>query len=113
VAIALGYAGIVLFGGYIERIEAFLRITSVYLQHTGHVAVYREGGIDRSLARPSEYSLDAGQQSRILSAAAADPRVACAAWGWPATGAGRCRSPRRASSRPCSPASCSIRTSSG
>jgi putative ABC transport system permease protein len=78
VAVALGYAGLVLFGGYISRIEAFIRTTTVYLQHTGHVAVYRAGGLDRSLARPERYSLTSGEQRRILAAAWTDPRVAFA-----------------------------------
>ena len=42
VAVALGYAGLVLFGGYISRIETFIRTTTVYLDHGGHVAIYRE-----------------------------------------------------------------------
>jgi putative ABC transport system permease protein len=78
-AIALGYAGLVLFGGYIARIELFLRTTTVYLQHTGHVVVYAEGGLDRALARPSRHSLDPAAQQRILAAAASDRRVAFAA----------------------------------
>jgi putative ABC transport system permease protein len=78
-AIALGYAGMVLFGGYISRIELFLRTTTVYLQHGGHVAVYAREGLDKSMARPARHSLDAGAQARILSAAGADARVAFAA----------------------------------
>lgn len=53
VAVALGYAGLVLFGGYISRIEAFIRATTVYLQHTAHVSVFREGGLERAQARPA------------------------------------------------------------
>ena len=77
-AIALGYAGLVLFGGYIARIELFLRTTTVYLQHGAHVAVYAEGGLERAMARPSRHSLDRAAQERVLTAAAADPRVAFA-----------------------------------
>jgi putative ABC transport system permease protein len=79
VAVALGYAGMVLFGGYIARIEAFIRTTTVYLQHAGHVAVYAEGGLERALARPSDHSLTAGQQARVLAASSADSRIAFAA----------------------------------
>lgn len=78
-AVALGYAGLVLFGGYVARIEMFLRTTTVYLQHTGHVAVFAEGGLDRAMARPSRHSLDAATQARVLAAAAGDPRVDVAA----------------------------------
>jgi putative ABC transport system permease protein len=79
IAIALGYAGMVLFGGYISRIELFLRTTTVYLQHRGHIAVYAAGGLDQVTARPARYSLDAAAQERILAAAGEDPRVAFAA----------------------------------
>lgn len=78
-AIALGYAGMVLFGGYISRIELFLRTTTVYLQHGGHVAVYAAGGLQQAMARPSEHSLDARAQDAIMAAAAADDRVAFSA----------------------------------
>ncbi len=78
-AVALGYAGLVLFGGYISRIEAFIRTTTVFLQHTAHVSVFREGGLERAQARPARYSLDPVQQRAILDAAGADRRVAFAA----------------------------------
>jgi putative ABC transport system permease protein len=78
-AVALGYAGMVLFGGYITRIELFLRTTTVYLQHSGHVAIYAADGLDRAMARPARHSLSARDQERILAAAASDPRVAFAA----------------------------------
>lgn len=78
-AIALGYAGMALFGGYIWRIELFLRTTTVYLQHGGHVVVYRRGGLEKSLARPSRHSLTLDDQRRVTEAAGADPRVAFSA----------------------------------
>ncbi|MBA3886058.1 MAG: FtsX-like permease family protein [Acidobacteria bacterium] len=77
-AVALGYAGLVLFGGYIARIELFLRTTTVYLQHGGHVAVYAKDGLDKAMARPSRHSLDAEARASILAAASADARVAFA-----------------------------------
>jgi putative ABC transport system permease protein len=77
-AVALGYAGLVLFGGYIARIELFLRTTTVYLQHGGHVAVYAAGGLDQAMARPAGHSLDVEAQARLLAAAGADSRVAFA-----------------------------------
>lgn len=75
-AVALGFAGLALLGGYVTRVEAFLRTNAVYLQHGGHVAVYGRGGLDRAVARPSRHSLSAGDQAAIASAAAADARVA-------------------------------------
>lgn len=75
-ALALGYAGLVLFGSYISRIEVFLRTTTVYLQYLGHVAVYKQGGLEQSLARPRAYSLTTSEQQQILSLLRADSRVA-------------------------------------
>lgn len=75
VAIMLGYAGLVLIGGYVIRIERFLRTNSVYLGPSGHVAVYREGGLERSGARPSRYSLTAEHQEAIAEVLGNDPRV--------------------------------------
>jgi putative ABC transport system permease protein len=74
-AIALGYAGLVLMGGYASRIERFLRTSAVYLQHTGHVVVYRAQGLERVWVKPSQYSLPPDLQQVIVSALAADPRV--------------------------------------
>jgi putative ABC transport system permease protein len=74
-AILLGYAGLVLLGGYVVRVERFMRANSVYLAPSGHVAVYREGGLERWAARPSRYSLKPEQQLVIGEFLRADPRV--------------------------------------
>jgi len=74
-AIALGYAGLILLGGYATRVEALLRTASVYLQHGGHLAVYARGGLERAEAKPSTYALDAAAAARIEAALRADPRV--------------------------------------
>ena len=74
-AVLLGYTGLVLLGGYVVRIESFLRTNSVYLGPSGHVAVYREGGLARSAARPARYSLTPEHQKVIAEVLAADPRV--------------------------------------
>lgn len=74
-AIALGYAAVVLLGGYATHIEALLRTTSVYLQHQGHVAVFKPGGLQRAAAKPSGYSFTAEEQRTIAAALEGDPRV--------------------------------------
>ena len=75
-AVAFGFAGLALLGGYVTHAEAFLRINAVYLQHGGHVVVYRTEGLDKSVARPSRYSLTRAAQSAVLAAAGADTRIA-------------------------------------
>lgn len=74
-AIMLGYAGLVLIGGYVIRIERFLRINSVYLGPSGHVVVYREGGLERVGSRPARYSLTPAHQAAIAGVLGADARV--------------------------------------
>jgi putative ABC transport system permease protein len=74
-AIAIGYAGIVVLGGYANRVEALLRTTSVYLQHGGHLAVYARGGLERAESKPSAYALARERARRIEEALRADPRV--------------------------------------
>lgn len=74
-AIMLGYAGLVLVGGYVVRIERFLRTNSVFLGPSGHVVVYREGGLERAASRPSRYSLTPEHQQAIAEVLRADARV--------------------------------------
>jgi putative ABC transport system permease protein len=74
-AIAIGYAAIVVLGGYANRVETLLRTMSVYLQHGGHLAVYARGGLERAESKPSAYALDAASAAKIEAALRADPRV--------------------------------------
>jgi putative ABC transport system permease protein len=74
-AIAMGYAGLVVLGGYSSRVENFLRTSAVYLQHSGHVTVYLEGGFHKASAEPERYQLDAAAQQKILALAATDDRI--------------------------------------
>jgi putative ABC transport system permease protein len=53
----------------------FLRTNAVYIQHGGHVLVYREGGLERAAAKPAQFSLGAEDQRHIRDALAGDPRV--------------------------------------
>jgi putative ABC transport system permease protein len=74
-AIALGYAGLVILGGYALRVERLLRAGSVYGQHRGHVAVYARGGLQGAEAKPSAYALPPADQAAIAAVLRADPRV--------------------------------------
>lgn len=74
-AIAVGCAGLVILGWWVVRVEAFLRSGSVYLDHRGHVMVYKEGGLERAAGRPARYSLTPEDQAAILAAVAGDRRV--------------------------------------
>lgn len=67
VSIALGFCGLVLIGGYAVRVERFLRTNTVYLQQVGHLALYKEGGLERGTAQPAKYALSADEQQAIAA----------------------------------------------
>ncbi len=74
-AIAFGYAGLVLLGGYAVRIERFLKANAVFIQHANHVAVWVQGGLDNAAAEPDKYQFDKAQTDTILAWAKGDKRV--------------------------------------
>jgi putative ABC transport system permease protein len=74
-AIALGYAAVVMLGGYANWVDGMVRTNSVYLQHVGHLAIYRPGGLQRAVAKPSGYAFPAEEQRTIAQLLSADPRV--------------------------------------
>lgn len=74
-AIALGYAAVVMLGGYATWVDGMLTANSVYLQHVGHVGVHKPGGLARAVAKPSGYALSAEEQRSILELLSGDPRV--------------------------------------
>lgn len=66
-AVATGFAGLVLLGGYIYRIERYLFVSHVYVNQQGHVTLFKKGGVERARARPARYSLTAKDQAAIAS----------------------------------------------
>lgn len=56
-AIGVGFAGLCLLGGYILHTEAFLRTTSIYVNHSGHVTIYKKNGLDDFQNNPLKYHL--------------------------------------------------------
>ncbi|HMU41589.1 MAG TPA: FtsX-like permease family protein [Pseudomonadota bacterium] len=78
-AVALGFAGLIVIGGYGNRVEHFLRTNAVYLQHSGHVTVYEKQGLFLSAAEPLKKQLGPAAQEAILGWAKQDGRVEFAA----------------------------------
>ena len=74
-AIAFGYAGLILLGGYAVRVERFLAANAVFLQQAGHVAVFAPGGLDCAGPEPLKCQLDPKAQKQVADWAKADPRV--------------------------------------
>jgi putative ABC transport system permease protein len=74
-AIALGYAAVVMLGGYAHWVDGTVKTNSVYLQHVGHLGIYKPGGLQRAAAKPSAYSFSVDEQRSIAAILSADPRV--------------------------------------
>lgn len=74
-AVALGYAGLVLLGGYKTAVDGYIRTETVYLGHLGHVAIFKEGGLEAHLVKPRQFSLSREEQEAIASLARAQPEV--------------------------------------
>lgn len=56
-AIALGFSAMLAIGGYINRVEKYLRIYTIFGQRTGHIVIYKKGGYENFYVRPQKYSL--------------------------------------------------------
>lgn len=64
--LALGFAGIVLLGGYMIRMEKYLTTQGIYLNHVGHISVYKKGGLERHLIEPQVYSFNPSEQDTVF-----------------------------------------------
>ncbi len=56
-AVIFGFAGLALLGGYIVWAEAFIGATSIYLNHAGHISIYKKDGLDKFYSEPNRYQL--------------------------------------------------------
>jgi putative ABC transport system permease protein len=65
-AIALGFAGIVLLGGYVNRVTNYLRVHTVYVLHTGHFAIFPKDGFEKFSHKPKSYSLSSEDQGVVV-----------------------------------------------
>ncbi len=67
-AIAFGFCGVVLLGGYMMRMENYLKTQGIYLSHSGHISIYKKDGLQKHLTDPDLYSLTPEDQQKILAA---------------------------------------------
>ena len=73
--LTLSTVGLVLIAGYITRVQNYLRVTQVYTQRTGHVAIYAQDGLARSAGDLQRYGLGESTQQILGQVLAADPAV--------------------------------------
>jgi putative ABC transport system permease protein len=64
-AIAFGFCGVVLLGGYMMRMENYLKTHGIYLSHVGHIAIYKKDGLEKYLTDPELYNLSLEDQQNI------------------------------------------------
>jgi putative ABC transport system permease protein len=64
-AIILGYAGLVLLSGFVTRIEKFFRATSVYINQTGSLSVYKPDGVEKHLLFPQKFTIPPSEQEEL------------------------------------------------
>ena len=57
-AIALGFAALLALGGYITRVENYLRVYTIYGTRTGHLVIYKKNGYEKYSIKPRDYSLN-------------------------------------------------------
>lgn len=66
-----GFIGMILLGGYMLRIEKYLAMQTIYLNHTGHVSVWKKDGVQRFLTNGWRYSLSPQEQDQVQQSAGA------------------------------------------
>lgn len=64
-AIMAGYAGLILLGAYIYRVQRGLETSTVYLNHKGHIAIFKKDGLTQFFTKPKKYILTAEEQREI------------------------------------------------
>ncbi|MGZ3795423.1 MAG: ABC transporter permease [Pseudobdellovibrionaceae bacterium] len=74
-AILTGFTGLCLFGGYILRVERYIRVNAIYINHSGHLAIYKKNGIDGFYNNPRKFHLKIEDIKKIEAITAADSEV--------------------------------------
>jgi putative ABC transport system permease protein len=74
-AIAFGFAGILMLGAYVHRVQRYLETHTIFAAHTGHIAVFVRGGFENFNYRPKEHSFSRTQQEAIEAILKTDTNV--------------------------------------
>lgn len=64
-AILSGFVGLTLLSGYVARVERYLMVNTVYLNHSGHIHIYKKDGLSNYYSRPSKYLLKQDDQQTL------------------------------------------------
>lgn len=74
-AIAFGFAGILLLGGYVWCLTNYLRVYSIYAARAGHISIFQKNGLEKYVVKPKGYSLTLEDQTKINAILAGIPAV--------------------------------------
>jgi putative ABC transport system permease protein len=75
IAIAIGFAAFLALGGYANRVNNMLRVQTVYLSRSGHITIYKSGGLDKFSTDPPKYGITADEQQKIEAILRQTPEV--------------------------------------
>ena len=74
-AIALGFAGIILLGGYAHRVNRHLAAYTIYTAHTGHLAIFAKDGFENQNTNPKNHSLHSEDQIYLAAIFKNNPNI--------------------------------------
>lgn len=66
VGLTTGILGIILFGGYVLRMEDYLSTHAIFLKQSGHISLLKKKSIDNYYQNPAQYSISAMEQGHLL-----------------------------------------------
>lgn len=69
-AIGFGYMALILICGYNVRVNNYMTASTIFLQNSGHIAIFQDDGLRKRFVRPKAYSLksnDVTQLNRYLA----------------------------------------------
>jgi putative ABC transport system permease protein len=75
IAVLFGFLGMSVFFDYVFWAEKWMTTISVYLNHNGHVMVYKDGMLDKFFTKPRRYLINPELQAKVADLARQDPRV--------------------------------------
>ncbi len=75
-AIAVGFAAVNLFSGYIANVYTGLKEQAVKGERLGHLTIYKRGMLVEGKIKPRKYMFTAEESARLVATIEQDPRVA-------------------------------------
>lgn len=65
IGLIIGIVGIILFGGYVLRMENYLATHAIYLKQAGHLSVFKTTALKNYFQNPAKFAINPTEQSQI------------------------------------------------